>query len=477
MIKRLAAAFLFVVTAVSASAGTITSLSPSAIDVNSGEHFLTVFGTNLGNRLVFDGPAGHHEVNVSATFSNRVVGWVPEAVVARSGVYSVTVTGDPSGTSGPATFTVRGFVFPLVLLMPEIVRAQPKSREGVEVTYQVLAAGGKDPSPIVTCDPKSGSFFQMGVTKVSCVATNREGDRATGSFDVIVRDEEAPLFDLPREPIVVKADSIEGAKVEFNITAFDEIWGEVQTECSPASGSLFPIGVTNVFCTATDLDLNVGNVSFPIEVLGEIPFYEFEIIVPDNIFVEAKGPEGTQVEFKVEAKGTEDPEPRITCTPDSGAIFPVGVNTVNCEGLDRWGMRGRGSFTVTVVDFSFPQILEYFAKPDTLIADNRIYPIEVFVEVVDDIDPRPVCEVFDVTSKEDINLDDDDDPKSYDWSITGPLTLELRAERFGTTRVYNVWLQCTDFYGNQTVTRTPVSVTGGVAGKGAVTGGKRRSAR
>src|SRR5687768_7265212 len=125
MIKRLAAAFFVFAAAVSASAGTITSLSPSAIDVNSGEHFLTVFGTNLGNRLVFDGPAGHHEVNVSATFSNRVVGWVPEAVVARSGVYSVTVTGDPSGTSGPATFTVRGFVFPLVLLMPEIVRAQP----------------------------------------------------------------------------------------------------------------------------------------------------------------------------------------------------------------------------------------------------------------------------------------------------------------------------------------------------------------
>jgi hypothetical protein len=132
-----------------------------------------------------------------------------------------------------------------------------------------------------------------------------------------------------------------------------------------------------------------------------------------------------------------------------------------------------------VIDFSFPQILEFFAKPDSLIADNRIYPIDVFVSVVDDIDPRPVCEVYDVTSKEDINLDDNEDPKSYDWSITGPLTLELRAERFGTSRVYNIWLQCTDFYGNRTITRTPVVVSGGVAGKstGVTTGGRRRSVR
>jgi hypothetical protein len=479
MIKRLAAAVFVLVAAVSASAGTITSLSPSSVDVNSGEHFLTVFGTKLGNRLVFDGPAGHFETNVSAVFADRVVGWVPEPVVARSGVYSVTVTGDPSGTSGPASFTVRGFVFPLVLLMPEYVRAQPKTREGVAVTYQVLAAGGKDPNPIVSCDPKSGSFFKMGVTRVNCVATNINGDRATGSFDVIVRDEDPPIFDLPREPIVVKAQSIEGAVVDFKILAFDEIWGEVQTECLPHSGSVFPIGVTNVLCTATDLDLNVGNVSFPIEVVGDVPFYEFEVIVPDPIFVDSQGPEGAKVEFKIGTSGTEDRDPRITCSHESGQLFPVGTTNVVCDALDRWGMRGRAGFDVTVVDFSFPQILEFFAKPDSLIADNRIYPIDVFVSVVDDIDPRPVCEVYDVTSKEDINLDDTEDPKSYDWSITGPLTLELRAERFGTSRVYNIWLQCTDFYGNRTITRTPVVVSGGVAGKstGVTTGGRRRSVR
>jgi hypothetical protein len=477
MIKSLAAAFLVFVAAVSASAGTITSLNPSSFAINSGEHFITVYGTGLGNRLVFDGPAGHFERDVSATFTGNVVGWVPEAIIAKAGTYTLNVTG-PNGNSGPATFTVKGFTFPLVLLLPEYVRVQPKTRDGIDVKYEVIAIGGKDTNYTISCDPRSGSFFKLGDTRVDCLATNLSGERATGSFNVQVRDEEPPVLYIPREPIVVKADSIEGAKVEFDAKASDEIYGDLDTECLPRSGSIFPIGVTNVTCTATDFDLNVGTGTFAIEVLGDRKFYELEVIVEDDIVVNAESEKGAPVEFKVGVKGTEDRDPRITCTHESGQYFPVGLTAVTCDAIDMWGMRGVASFNVTVVDFSFPQILELYTKPDTLIADNRLYPIDVFVTVRDDIDPQPVCEVYDVTSKEDINLDDFEDPKSYDWAITGPLTLELRAERFATTRVYNVWVQCTDYYGNRTYTRTPVSVTGGVAGKlSGPTTGKRRSVR
>lgn len=479
MTMRLAAAFLVVVAAVSASAGTITSLSPSSFRINSGEHFITVYGTGLGNRLVFDGPAGHFERDANAVYADRVVGWVPEGVIQVAGTYSLTITG-PNGSSGPASFTVTsGFRFPLTLLFPEYLRVQPKTREGMYVKYEVFAIGGKDSTYTITCDPESGSFFKMGTTPVNCTATNLSGERASGSFNVVVRDEDPPIFSLPLEPIVVKAESIEGAMVEYKVTATDEIWGEAVTECLPRSGSVFPIGVTHVLCTATDFEGNVGNASFPIEVIGELPWYEFEVVVPGAIFVPAKSPRGAEVYFKVDTKGTEDPDPRITCSHESGAVFPVGVTTVTCTAIDQWGLRGTGSFAVTVVDEGFPQVLELYAKPDTLVADNRIYPIDVVVSAVDDIDPAPVCEVYDVTSKEDINLDEFDDPKSYDWAITGPLTLELRAERFGTARYYTIWLGCTDFYGNRTISRTTVTVSGGVASKstGVSTGGRRRSVR
>ncbi|MEA2464546.1 MAG: hypothetical protein QOJ98_2293 [Acidobacteriota bacterium] len=474
MRKSLAAAFLLFC-AVGASAGTITSLNPSSFNVNSGEQFLTVFGTGLGNHFVFDGPAGHFEVDVNATFSDRVVGWVPEAIIAKSGTYSLTVTG-PNGSSGPATFTVKGFKFPLALLMPEFVRIQPKSREGAFVNYDVFAT---DSSATVNCDPKSGSFLPMGTTIVKCIATNLSGERASGSFTVYVRDEDPPVIKVPDKSIVVRADSREGTVVKFDVTAFDDIYGDLLADCLPASGSLFHVGTTTVQCSATDPDLNVGHGVFNVDVLGEVPWYPLDVIVPANIAVDAKDPRGSEVAFDVSVKGTDDRDPAISCTHKSGEVFPVGDTVVVCDALDMWGMRGSASFLISVLDRVAPQILDIKASPDLLTADGRIYAIEVFASAIDDIDQQPVCEVYDVTSKEDIDLDDFEDPKGYDWKITGPMTLELRAERHGTTRVYNVWVLCSDYFGNQARTRASVAVTGGTASKatGPTKSGRRRSAR
>lgn len=476
MRKTVVAIFVFLCVS-NLSAGTITSLSPASFKVNSGEQFITVYGTGLGNRFIFDGPAGHFELYVNATFTDRVVGWVPEAVIAKSGTYSLSVTG-PNGTSGPAYFNVTGFRFPLVLLLPEYMRVQPRTREGQYAKYEVFAIGGEDPNPTVTCEPASGSFFPMGITPVKCVASNIYGERASGSFVVNVRDEVAPELKLP-EPIVVKAEMKEGSYVKFEAAAFDDIYGELPVECSPASGSLFPVGVTNVHCTATDPDLNIGHGIFPVEVIGELEPYPLDVIVPDRIVEDAWDARGAPVKFEVYVEGTKDREPVVTCTHESGQIFPVGDTVVACDAIDAWGMRGSASFTISVLDRRPPEIYELKASPDSLFADNRLYPIEVYVGVVDDIDIAPVCEIETVTSQEDIDLDDLEDPKSYDWRITGPRTLELRAERFGTSRNYYVWILCSDYFGNQTRTYSTVTVTGGTASKMTAPrkSGRRRSVR
>ncbi|HYO77218.1 MAG TPA: HYR domain-containing protein [Thermoanaerobaculia bacterium] len=478
MRKSIAVAFLLLLfSAFGASAGTITSINPSSFRVNSGEHFITVYGTDLGNRLIFDGPAGHFEVNVTAQFSGSVAGWVPESIIAMSGTYTLNVSG-PNGNSGPITFAVKGFRLPLMLLVPEYIRVQPRSIEGAGVKYEVIAIGGDDPNPVVTCEPASGSMFKMGITRVSCGATNSYGERATAAFDVTVRDETPPVLTVPFEPIVVKAASREGAVVDYKVTAWDGIYGELRTDCLPMSGSNFPIGITNVQCTATDPDLNIGHGSFAVEVLGDREPYTLDLHVPDTILVEAYSPEGSPVKYDVRVTGTKDPYPSVFCDPKSGSTFPIGETLVSCTAIDEFGMRGSASFTVHVMDVVAPQILGIAASPDLLMADNRLYPINIDVSAVDDIDMRPVCEIYSVTSKENINLDDGQDPKLYDWLITGPLSLELRAERQTTQRVYNVWVACSDYFGNVTRTRTTVTVSGGVASQmTGPLGGKRRSAR
>lgn len=449
MRKILVPVFLLLV-ASSAFAGTITSLDPSSIKVNSGEYFITAYGTNPGNTLVFDGPAGHFEREVSATFSDRVVGWMPEAIVAKSGTHSLKVRDAQGIETNTLNFTVVGFkFFPLVILVPDVLLIQPESREGAFVKFEVMPIGGEDPNPIVECDARSGDFFKMGITRVKCVATNSFKETAEAAFDINVVDQVGPIVTVP-ERIRVPARSNEGAVVDFEAKASDEIWGDMPVDCSPKSGSMFRIGETTVVCTSADLDLNIGAGSFIVEVVGEHGTPDpLELILPQTILVEAKDPRGAEVSYEVKVKGTKDPNPTINCTPKSGSLFPLGGTTVLCDALDSEGAWAQGSFDVHVLDVKAPEIRYAKASPEKIPEDGRMWPVAIDAEAVDDLDLQPTCSIIGVTANEIIDGGDEEKPES-DYQITGPLKVELRGESNHGVRVYNVWVGCFDFFGNMT---------------------------
>ena len=86
------------------------------------------------------------------------------------------------------------------------------------------------------------------------------------------------------------------------------------------------------------------------------------------------------------------------------------------------------------------------ASPATLWPPNhKMRPVTVTVDATDACDPNFSCEIVSVTSNEPANGIGDGNT-SPDWSITGPLTLELRAERAGpgTGRIYTITVECTD---------------------------------
>jgi hypothetical protein len=64
--------------------------------------------------------------------------------------------------------------------------------------------------------------------------------------------------------------------------------------------------------------------------------------------------------------------------------------------------------------------------------------VTIDVTVADDSDATPVCQVTDVTGNEPID--------SSDWALTGPLALELRADRngLGSGRTYSIEVTCTN---------------------------------
>lgn len=265
-------ALFCVLFAVSAFAGQITSISPSAIVVDSGEYFLTISGTNLsgqfGAQVTYNGPAGTFNVAASSATATEVVAFVPGEVIHVVGQYAVTVSAfdqpetPGSNVSGPATLTIATEVTampPDITVPASEVIAEATNIGGANVTFSATSMTGT-----VTCDHPSGSPFPLGSTTVVCTATNMNGS-SSASFVVTVVDTTAPVLTLPNA-LVVPITSGSGTFVSYNASAFDLVDHEIAPVCTPASGSFFLVGKTTVQCTATDQHDNVARGSFDVTV-------------------------------------------------------------------------------------------------------------------------------------------------------------------------------------------------------------------
>jgi hypothetical protein len=86
-------------------------------------------------------------------------------------------------------------------------------------------------------------------------------DSASGAMT----DTTPPVLSLPAD-IIVEAVGPAGAVVTYSATATDSSDGVLAATCTPVSGSTFPIGVTTVNCSSTDISGNTATGSFLITV-------------------------------------------------------------------------------------------------------------------------------------------------------------------------------------------------------------------
>lgn len=341
---RTACAVAVVLLASSALGGTITSLNPSSIKVASGEYFMQINGSGLSGTVAFDGGAGHFELDANATAAGHVIVWVPLEIVNDPGTYTVTV-----GDSNSASFTVvKPGKPPLRLHLPEILLKLAKSRLWTSIDYEVTTTGGDESSTIIQCEPKSGSDFPFGQSRITCVARDDSGGRDEGTIDVNVWDGTAPEIKLPKS-FEVPSEKDEGAYVKFEASAFDEVDGELRVTCLPESGSFFRNGRTSVGCEAIDQSLNPVYGSFDVFVQPR-DIGKLQLRVPDKVVEAATSEWGAEVSFEVIAYGSADPDPVVECTPASGSYFRMGTTKVYCTAWDDFDQRAEGGFTVEVVE-------------------------------------------------------------------------------------------------------------------------------
>jgi large repetitive protein len=133
--------------------------------------------------------------------------------------------------------------------------------------------------------------------------------------------------------------------VRFAASATDLVDGSVPATCTPTSDSTFPIGTTEVSCSAIDAAGFAAIRDFTVRVRDtRAP----DLTLPGDFLVRATSAQGAEVAYRASSSdlvdGTIDP----TCAPASGERFGIGAATVNCSVTDKAGNQATGSFKVRV---------------------------------------------------------------------------------------------------------------------------------
>lgn len=137
----------------------------------------------------------------------------------------------------------------------------------------------------------------------------------------------------------------------------------------------------------------------------------------------------------------------------------IGKSTIKLTVEDGKGGIAIDTIDVTVVDTTPPTITSVQASKTTLWPPNhKMMPVTVKVSA-NDLCSAATCTIVGVQSNEPVNGTGDGD-MAPDWKITGPLTVNLRAERAGngTGRMYTLTVKCIDAAGNGATKNLTVSV-------------------
>ena len=197
----------------------------------------------------------------------------------------------------------------------------------------------------VTASHMPGSTFPVGVTTVTYTATDQNGNQATCSFTVTIRDNTNPVFtNCPTNIELTASTSCTAIASWTPPTAQDNCSANVTTSHQP--GTAFPIGETVVTYTATDPGGNTATCSFTVTVNNtQLPILES---CPENILVDADESDTAIVTWDEPEFSIACGELTITQSHEPGDVFPEGATQVIYTAENEAGDAVECRFTVTV---------------------------------------------------------------------------------------------------------------------------------
>lgn len=288
------------------------------------------------------------------------------------GVTTITYQAeDESGNTASCSFTVTvlEFVPPTITCPDDISVVNDAGACDAVVNYDAPIAtdGCGDVTVSLIAGLPSGSAFPVGTTTVTYEATDGSGNTTTCSFDVVVADEEAPVFDCP-DNVNISTDAGLCAAV-YNFTppsATDNCDGAItvtQTE-GPDSGTQLAPGSTTFAFTATDPAGNTVTCSYDVVVTDtESPVFT---TCPDDFNIAITADCTVEIQFDTPT-ATDNCTVTLTQTagPLNGESVGPGVYSITYSAEDPAGNTSECNFEITVTDDIQPVFTECPAEIET----------------------------------------------------------------------------------------------------------------
>ncbi len=304
---------------------------------------------------------------VLAEESNEITIYAPSMSVSRS---DHIVTQGTENSVGTIAAFVPGRVRNFFNLSSDAVRFTPTPNQRPVLTMPAnislvldigaCAAVVNAGSAIVTDDTDGFSLlpvrsdalahdapYSRGVTTIAWTVTDAGGLIASANQTVTINDQENPSITAPAS---ISADNDPGmgsaALAAGRAVAADNC-PNVAVAGARSDGAVFsaayPVGMTTITWTASD---ESGNSALATQTVM-VRDVEAPSISVANIELDATMRNGAVVSFVTPASDNVGVT-GVSCTRQSGSIFPVGSTSVTCTAVDAAGNRAAGTFVVTV---------------------------------------------------------------------------------------------------------------------------------
>src|SRR6187431_413622 len=151
------------------------------------------------------------------------------SVDAKSFLETVEATTSPIDTTAP------------VVSVPEDIIAEATGPEGRIVNFKANATDIVDGNLATVCNPKSGSIFALGQTRVECTANDEAGNNGKNEFVITVRDTTPPETMLGNVTVgwlgsITSGDTTPSVDINFDFNGTDLV-GISHYECRLDNGA------------------------------------------------------------------------------------------------------------------------------------------------------------------------------------------------------------------------------------------------